>query len=470
MTTGYWGLSAAEQRLHDRCLRQLDAASRANRRRTDYYELKHFAEHMDISVPPQMKRIATVLGWPAKAVDMLEARINLDGMVLPERGPEDYGLDLVWADNRLDIEATQAHTSALKYGVSFLAVMAGQEGEPDVVVRALSPVNSTVLWDRNRRRAVAALIVEKDETQAVSRVCLLTDTDSVYIDPSRKRVVERVPHKMGRVPVAVLPFKPSLESMFGRSRISQAVMSITDRAVRTLLRSEVGAEFYASPQRYLLGADASQFVGADGERADRWSAVMSRILAIPFDEDGNRPEVGSFPQMTMQPHLDMLRSDAALFAGETDIPVNALGIIHDNPASDAAMQSAYLALNNHAERAHATFGAGWVDAMQLAWLAMNPGEKLPVDLRRMKAHFRDPATPTMAARAQAVTAQVQAGVLPAASEVTYELLGYDRITVDRLMQESRQAANERVLSDLVQRDPAAREQARMYLPEGSDLP
>ena len=39
----------------------------------------------------------------------------------------------------------------------------------------------------------------------------------------------------------------------------------------------------------------------------------------------------------MQPHMDMIRTDVALFSGETGIPVNALGIIHDNPASDAAI-------------------------------------------------------------------------------------------------------------------------------------
>src|SRR5699024_4518882 len=85
-------------------------------------------------------------------------------------------------------------------------------------------------------------------------------------------------------------------------------------------------------------------------------------------EDGktHQPSIQQFPQMTMQPHMDMVRSDAAMFAGETSIPVNALGVIHDQPASDAAMLTAYLDLNKLAERAHDSFGYGWSDAMQMA--------------------------------------------------------------------------------------------------------
>src|SRR5699024_12675884 len=59
----------------------------------------------------------------------------------------------------------------------------------------------------------------------------------------------RSPHRLGRCPIAVLPYRPSSESPLGRSRVTQAVMSITDRAVRSLLRMEVSAEFNSSPQR-----------------------------------------------------------------------------------------------------------------------------------------------------------------------------------------------------------------------------
>src|SRR5699024_7045600 len=122
--------------------------------------------------------------------------------------------------------------------------------------------------------------------------------------------------------------------------------------------------------RAILGADESMFTDEDGKPVPKWTAAISRYLAAPLMEDDNgsfhMPQVQQFAQMTMQPHMDMVRSDAALFAGETSIPVSALGVIHDNPASDAAMHTAYMDLNKAAERAHDSFGYGWVDAIQMA--------------------------------------------------------------------------------------------------------
>ena len=56
-----------------------------------------------------------------------------------------------------------------------------------------------------------------------------------------------------------LVYRPSLDRPFGKSRITRAVMSITDSAVREALRTEVSAEFFTTPQKYLLGADEELF-------------------------------------------------------------------------------------------------------------------------------------------------------------------------------------------------------------------
>src|SRR5699024_4753361 len=99
-------------------------------------------------------------------------------------------------------------------------------------------------------------------------------------------------HGLGRVPVEPLVYQPRLGRPFGQSRISRAVLSITDSALRTALRSEVSAEFYSSPQRYMLGADPSAFEDADGNLKSGWEALMGRMTAISKDEDGDVPTVG----------------------------------------------------------------------------------------------------------------------------------------------------------------------------------
>lgn len=432
------GLSEGDNEVLNRLWVKLRGKRAVNAKRSSYYDAEQTVKHLGIAIPPSLQTVETVIGWPAKAVEALENRIDLDGFVIPGASAEDLGLDVIWDDNRMGVEAVQAHTSALKYGPAFLAVMAGQDGEPDVVIRTLSATTTTGLWDANRRRVGAALTVTGWSNMGVAEFILFLPDKVVtaYRDGSVWSLDEQ-PHGLGRCPVALLPFKPSPENPFGRSRITKGVMTTTDRAIRSLLRMEVSAEFYSAPQRYILGADASAFQDAAGNPLPGWAALVGHVLAIGFDDDGNKPEVGQFPQMTMQPHMDMVRSDAAVFSGETNIPVNMLGVIHDNPASDAAMHTAYLALNKEAERAHIPFGYGWVDAMRMA-VQIRDGDAAA--LRGLRAKWRNPATPTMGEMSRAVVEQVQAGILPADSDVTYEKAGYDETTIARIRADRRRGS------------------------------
>lgn len=450
------GLSEVEQKTLRRLSENLSAKKRINDKRSLYHDAKQVVEHLGIAIPPALQTVETVIEWPATAVEALENRIDLDGFVIPGASTLDLGIDQIVDDNMLMLESVQAHTSALKYGPAFVAVMAGDVGEPEVLMRTLSATSTTGLWDANRRRLAAVLSVTDSDNMGLKEFILyLAD---VIITASRNGSVwsvERAPHSLGRCPVALLPFKPSPESPFGRSRITQGVMTTTDRAVRTLLRMEVSAEFYSAPQRYILGADASAFQDAAGNTLPGWAALVSSMLAIGRDEDsGELPTVGQFPQLTMQPHMDMVRSDAAVFAGMTKIPVNMLGIIHDNPASDAAMHTAYLALNKEAERAHIPFGYGWVDAMRMA-VEIRDGAAAAAALTGLRAKWRNPATPTKGEASKAVVEQVTAGILPPDSEVTLEQLGYDDVTIQRIVADRRRSAVSQLVSGIGERLAAA---------------
>lgn len=446
-------LTDFEQATLRKLLEQLMSKQQRNRLRSKYYDAKETVRHLGIAIPPQLQSIETVIGWPAKAVDALERRIDLDGFVVPGASWSDFGLDAIWNENRLALEASQAHASALKYAVAFVAVLAGDTaaGEPAVIVRPLSATASTAVWDSVRRRVDSALSVTASDELGISEFIMYLG----YTIITGKRIngswtIDDAPHNLGRAPVAVLPFKPDLENPFGTSRISRAVMSITDRAIRSLLRMEVSAEFYSAPQRYVLGADDKAFVGPDGQPKTGWEVTVGKLLALDRDPDSDRdPVVGQFPQMTMQPHMDMVRSDAALFSGETGIPVNALGIIHDNPASEAAMQTAYLELVKEAERANVPFGMGWVDAMNLA-VQVRDGLSAPDPaLAGMKAKFRNPATSTRTEAANATAQFITSFPWAAESEVALEMFGIDQTDLTRLLADKRKAQAGNRLRSLV---------------------
>ena len=55
--------------------------------------------------------------------------------------------------------------------------------------------------------------------------------------------------------------------------------------MRTLKRSEVSAEFYSFPQKYVLGLEP-------GVEMDKWKATISSLMQISKDEDGDKQTVG----------------------------------------------------------------------------------------------------------------------------------------------------------------------------------
>jgi hypothetical protein len=155
-------------------------------------------------------------------------------------------------------------------------------------------------------------------------------------------------------------FRPDARRPFGHSRISRSCMDQIQAACRTIRRSEVSAEFYSYPQRYVLG------LSEDAEQMDKWRATMSSMLDFRKDEDGDRPTVGQFQQQSMQPYTDQLRTFAALFAGETGLTLDDLGFATENPSSAEAIKAAHENLRLTATKAQRSFGTGFLNAGFLA--------------------------------------------------------------------------------------------------------
>jgi hypothetical protein len=122
-------------------------------------------------------------------------------------------------------------------------------------------------------------------------------------------------------------------------------------ALRTLLRSEVSAEFYSFPQKWVSG------LSQDVEELDSWKATIASILSFTKDDDGEAPKLGQFTQQSMSPFTEQLRTFASLFAGETGLTLDDLGFVTDNPSSAEAIKASHENLRLTARKAQKTFGS-----------------------------------------------------------------------------------------------------------------
>lgn len=438
-------------------LEQLWQKTYRNLLRASYYDGKRAIRQVGSIIPPQYYRIGIVLGWSAKAVDILARRCNLDGFVWPDGELDSIGLSDVADANHLTSEVSSALVSSLIHGVSFLLNTQGDEseGESKSLLHVLDAMNATGVWN-SRRRQLDALVSVTDRVDGrpvganlyLDGVTITVDkVDGVW------SVSNRSEHAWG-VPAEPLVYKPRAGRPFGSSRISRAVMSLHDQALRTVIRMEGHADVYSFPEMWLLGADEAIFKNPDGTNKAAWQVMLGRIKAIPDDDEADNPraDVKQFSASSPEPHIAQLKQQAQLFSGETSIPLTSLGVSDmSNPTSADSYIASREDLIAEAEGATDDWALPLRRAMVRALAIANGLSEVPVEWRSIEPKWRSPLYLSRAAQADAGGKQLAAVPWLAETEVGLELLGLDEQQIRRAMADRRRAAGRAVLASIAAR-------------------
>lgn len=304
-----------------------------NRVRFAYYDGRNRLKDFGISTPPELLDVETVVGWPNKAVMSLAVRSRFDGFTA---GGEDLQrmLDAASARSRLRVKYRQAVESEGVNGCSFgVVTMVGGDARIDIY----DAEHASGRWDDAKGRMAYGMTLDIDQVGNITCLTLHDDEADVYAWPTDggSWAWEARLHGMGRPLMEAFTYRPTQRKPFGQSRITRAVMSITDSAVRAALGGDISFQFAVAPQKYLLGADRKAF-----EHKTRWEAYIGNILAVGRDGNGDLPQFGQLPQASMQQYTEFMRDLAARFSGETNVPISQLGVIHDNPSSAEAIYAA----------------------------------------------------------------------------------------------------------------------------------
>ena len=319
--------------------------------RYEYYEMKNGIKDYSKMTPPSMKWLSATLGWCGKAVDSIS-----DRLVFREFDNDTFQLNAIFGANNPDTFFDSAVLSALVSSCCFIYISPDEEGYPRLQV--IDGANATGIID-----PITGLL--KEGYAVLERDDNGNPTLEAYFVPYRTDYVEagKEPYSTNhsvQYPLLVpIIFRPDAKRPFGHSRISRAAMGIMQSALRTIRRSEISAEFYSFPQRYVLGTDPDLEI-------DKWQATMSTLLNLTKDSEGDTPQVGQFPQQSMQPYTEQIRTFASLFAGETGLTLDDLGFVSDNPSSAEAIKAAHENLRLTARKAQRTFGTGFLNVGYLA--------------------------------------------------------------------------------------------------------
>jgi|TARA_R110000796_G_scaffold39383_2_gene98242 hypothetical protein len=412
-------LSTEEIELADSLVKKLSSYELRNVELEKYYDAKQVLRDFNISIPPTLKNVESVVGWPGTVVSVLEERLDLEGFL----APASLGLDDIYRNNELGLESSLGHLDALIYGTGFIIVGKGDSGEPDPLITIESPRSMTGNYDLRLRRLTSALRIDRDKVgrPRFATLYLPNVTISMEWQGGTPFEIDRDEHNLGRVPVVYLANNPRSGDPYGKTEITRAIRYYTDAAVRTVLGSEVAREFYSAPQRYILGADPDYFMDSDGNPLNPWTVYQGRVLGVPLNEDGGMPQVGQFNGNSTLPYFEQIKALAQMVAAESAIPASYLGFQTDNPASADAIRQMESRLVKRAERRQGQFGRAWVEVAKLALLIRDGS--IPAEANTISPIWRDASTPTRAAAADETMKLIQTGVLLPDSEITYNRIG-----------------------------------------------
>lgn len=318
-----------------------------------FYEMKNVTFDFGISTPPELKWWNSCVGWCAKGVDALADRLDFYGFK-----NDVFGLEEIFQANNKDVLFPSGILGSLIASCSFIYVSEDATGYPRLQIINADEATGIIDTTTGLLNEGYAVLERNIAKQPILEAYFTHEGTFYYKDG---QLIDQRTYRIKEPLLVPLIFKPDAKRPFGHSRITRAGMSYVGSALRTIKRSEIAAEFFSFPQKWMTGVDP------DAEELNKWSAAMSAMMRFTLNEDGqDHVKLGQFTQQSMSPHVDQLKMFASLFAGEVGLTLDDLGFPQSNPSSSDAIKASHENLRLTAKAAHKSFNVGILNAGFLA--------------------------------------------------------------------------------------------------------
>ena len=317
------------------------------------YDMKYQDADVGITIPPEIRnRYKAVIGWCAKGVDSLA-----DRLVFREFDNDNFELNEIFNMNNPDTFFDSAVLSAMIASCSFVYISKGEGEIPRLQVIEASNATGVIDPITGLLEEGYAVLERNEQGKPSLEAHFISGRTDYYVEGKFNYSIK---NKVAYPLLVPIIHRPDAVRPFGRSRITRAGMYYQKYAKRTLERSDITAEFYSFPQKYIVG------LSQEAEPMDSWKATISAMLAIEKDSDGDAPKIGQFTTSSMSPFTEQLRTAAAGFAGETGLTLDDLGFVSDNPSSVEAIKASHENLRLAGRKAQRCLGSGLLNVGYLA--------------------------------------------------------------------------------------------------------
>ena len=352
------------------------------------------------------------LNWSAVVVDSVEERLDIESLRVRGSDKPDEDLMRVWRKNDMDEASSEAHLAAMVTGLSFVIVGPGIAEGDDPIITVEYGDQVAVEIDPLTRQVVAAIKVWRSDTNTEtedSAILYLPGRFISYEFDEEWKVTGTHTQTSQTVPVVPMLNRPRRGR--GRSELVN-IIPIVDAVNQTATNMLAALEHHALPRRWAVNVAESDFTDAKGEPLKAWAIATGAVWAIPRAEDDGtgtqpQPSVGQFTGAALDNFHNSIRVLALQAASQYGLSSSKFGYAAENPASADAIRASESREIKRTERHQVPFGGTWERT------AMIVLEMLGRDITETQVEtvWRDAATPTKTAAAQAAMELVNAGII-----------------------------------------------------------
>lgn len=323
----------AVEALSDKLVLKLATKSVNVSTKYEYYDADHDTRDFGIATPRQFVNLRPGIGWASRCVNTLSDRVVFDGFAGDTYGVNDI-LDRI---NGYSVFQKAKHDAFIA-GCAFVAVANDQNGGKVLVPFTASEATGEI--DQVTGLLKYGMAVTRwAEPQPKKRGIKFAPCDYIIFTPEFTAVYENrvlydiYPNETGRTLLHPITHRATADRPLGKSRLTNTARRIIQEVGRLKRREEIAEEFYSLPQRYINGL-------AEGAKKDSaLDSAIGKVWAITKDEEGEKPDIGQLPQMSIDQFSEAKKDKARDFCAETALTLRNLGYETGNPTSAESLSA-----------------------------------------------------------------------------------------------------------------------------------
>lgn len=347
-----------------------------------------------------------VLNWCELGTEAYESRVDVEGFRFPGESAGDDALWSTWQANNMDEQSSMGHTDALALSRAAVIVGSPEVGDDEPVVTVESAFDTS--WIRSPKsgsiQSGLKRWVEADGTE-FANIYVPGATHTLAWQKGQWTVAKPDLHGVERPLLVPLVNRPRTKFRDGRSEF-ESIIGLADAANKMATDMMISAEYHAMPRRWAFGLKRDDFVDANGNKKSAWAFTKGRLWA----NENSNVKVGQFPEADLKNFHDSIRLLAQLASQLLALPDDYMSFTSDNPPSADALRAAESRMVKRVERKHTYFGGTWEEVMRLTQ-RIKTGAFDP-KARSLETVWRNPATPTVAQKADAIVKLHADGIIP----------------------------------------------------------